>query len=137
MDVHFLDGANNLVPNITDEDWTRTGNLPTWSGHRQRIALRGCLLRDPFENRVEIFDFGSGLGVEAVEICLNALQRHRLDGITDERHLAAHRRLRTVLPSGKQLVENVGPHLECNLRLLRRVANTATHRALIEARIEG
>ena len=34
--VHFLDGANDLVANITDEDSTRIGDRAAWSGRSKR-----------------------------------------------------------------------------------------------------
>ena len=43
---------------------------------------------------------------------------------------------RTVLPSGKSL-SRMSLHLQGDLRLFRRFAHATTHRALIEARIEG
>ena len=78
MRVHFLDSANDLVANITDEDSTRVGDRAARNGRskrlgRRRIALCRSLVRGAFEKRVQISDFGSGLGVEAIEILLNAL----------------------------------------------------------------
>ena len=42
--VHFLDGANDLVANITDEDSTRVGDRAAWSGRSKRLGRRRIVL---------------------------------------------------------------------------------------------
>jgi hypothetical protein len=84
--VHFLNGANDFGANITGDNSIR--GRAAWRGQSKRpgrcIVLREFCVGYPFKNGVKIFDFGASLGVETIEIVLNALQRHSLDRVANE-----------------------------------------------------